>query len=77
MIRYAEKGYAAALEDLRGGAHPAADDIDEGGLWQHLGLDDGGREARILDGGEVPGWDLDAARLAVVSGYREAMEASR
>jgi hypothetical protein len=83
---YADRGDSAAREDIRNGTACPVEDIDDGMVLQHLGLDDGGREARGIlrdaaeraerddcpdDGAEV----LETARAAALRGYREAMGA--
>lgn len=86
--RYSDCGDSAAREDIRNGNARRVEDIDEGMVLQHLGLDDAGREARRIlrdaaeraedgdydddDGAEV----LGAARAAALRGYREAMRAA-
>ena len=85
--RYADRGDSAAREDIRNGNACPVEDIEERAVLAHLGLDDGGRDARAIlrdaaeraaldgcpdDGAEV----LEAAHAAALRGYREAMEAA-
>ena len=85
--RYSDLGDSAAREDIRNGNTCPVEDVDDGAVLHHLGLDDGGREARAIlhdaaeraerDGCPDDGADaLEAARAAALRGYREAMEAA-
>ena len=84
--RYSARGDSAAREDIRSGNTCPITDIDEGMVLQHLGLDDGGEEARAIlrdaaeraeRGGYAEDGDgraaLALARLAAMRGYRAAM----
>lgn len=86
--RYYDRGASAAREDIDEGNACRVEDIDEGAVLAHLGLDDNGMETRAIladaayraddgeyadDGAEL----LEAARAAVLRGYREAMRAER
>ena len=74
---YEERGDSAAADDIRAGN--TADGIDDGMVLQHLGLDDGGAEDRMLR--EKHGDDGPAvvvlARDAVLRGYHARVAAAR
>ena len=87
--RYSDRGDSAAREDIRNGNACPVEDIDERAVLAHLGLDDGGREARSIlrdaaeraeRGGYAEDGDgraaLALARLAALRGYREALAAA-
>jgi len=74
---YESIGSAAALEDRRAGNSLAP--LDEGAVLAHVGLDDGGREARAILSGEVAGYEgaegVERASAEVLRGYRDEMAA--
>ena len=71
---YEDRGQSAANEDIAKNNTPSAGEaIDEGMLLQHLGLDDGGAEDRMLlaehgDGGPAA---VTLACEAVLAGYNK------
>jgi hypothetical protein len=71
---YEERGQSAADEDIRAGNVPSASEpTDDGMVLQHLGLDDGGAEDRMLlaehaDGGPAA---VTLARDAALAGYHK------
>jgi hypothetical protein len=75
--RYEARGESAQSEDADDADQKpptCRDDIDEGMLAQHLGLDDGGREAEMLREEHGPLGDaaVEAAREAALRGYLRA-----
>lgn len=69
---YEERGDSAAREDIcEGNAPPTAETADAGMVLQHLGLDDGGAETRMLlaeHGDDGPAVAV-LARDSVMRGY--------